>query len=183
VAAALFTVLVYRAGNAYQEAVQADADARIAEANQKAAEANERAAEAQRELAKIQARFVRRTLTEKEREKLVALLHAYLTIANEARQKGELFMIVHPTADSDATEYANLLLHMFIQAGWTTSVQDLSYPEHQTGISLVVHDADALPLCAQVLTKVFEEMKFPVAIREEKDVDSNRTYLEIGSQY
>src|SRR4051812_27619114 len=80
-AAALFTVLVYRAGNAYQKAVQADADARIAEANQKAAEANERAAEAQKELAKIQARFVRRTLTEKEREKLVALLRAYLTIA------------------------------------------------------------------------------------------------------
>ncbi len=77
--AALFTVLVYHAGNAYQDAIKADADVRIAEANQKAAEANERAAEAQKELAKIQARFVRRMLTQTERNNMVGLLHASCT--------------------------------------------------------------------------------------------------------
>src|SRR5687767_5537460 len=73
VAATVLTVLVFKANNAYQQAVKTDADARIAEANQKAAEA-------QTELAKIQARFVRRTLTQTERNNLVALLRAYLTI-------------------------------------------------------------------------------------------------------
>jgi nitrogen fixation protein FixH len=184
VAATILTVMVFKANNAYQQAVKTDADARIAEANQKAAEANERAAEAQKELAKIQARFVRRTLTEKERNKLVGLLHAYLTIANEAREKrGELLMIVHPSGDNEATEFANLLGHLFIQAGWNTTVRDLPYPEHQTGIALVVHDAKDLPLYAQVLTKVFEELKLPATVREDKNVDNKATYLEIASTY
>jgi hypothetical protein len=51
-AAALLTVLVYRAGSTYQGAVQADADARIAEAGTKAATANERAAVANAQAAK-----------------------------------------------------------------------------------------------------------------------------------
>jgi phosphate/sulfate permease len=181
--AALFTVLVYRAGNAYQDAIKADADARIAEANQKAAEANERAAEAQKELAKIQARFVRRTLTQTERNNIVGMLHAYLTIAKEAKEKrGEVLMIVHPTGDNEATEFANLLGHLFIQAGWSTTVRELPYAEHQIGISLVVHDSKDLPLYAQVLTKVFEELEFPATVREEKSVDNKWTYLEIGSK-
>lgn len=42
-AATLFTVLVYRAGNAYQEAVKRDADARISESNAEAKRAGESA--------------------------------------------------------------------------------------------------------------------------------------------
>ena len=46
IAAAFMTVLVYRAGNRYQSAVQADADARIAESNAEAKRAGEGAAQA-----------------------------------------------------------------------------------------------------------------------------------------
>lgn len=181
--ATFLTILVYRASNAYQEAVKADADARIAEANQKAAEANKRAAEAQTELAKIQARFIRRTLTQVERDKMVALLHAYLVLAKEAKEKrGESFVIVHPTADNEATEYANLLFHMFRNAEWSTTVQAVPYALHQTGISIVVKDANDLPMYAQVVKNALKEMKIPATIREEKNIDNKTTFLEIGSK-
>lgn len=49
---AFLTVLVWRASNRYQDAVKADADARIAEATERAAQANERAASANVEAAK-----------------------------------------------------------------------------------------------------------------------------------
>jgi hypothetical protein len=52
VLAAIMTILVYRAGNRYQSAVQSDADARIVEAGSKAATANEHAAIANAEAAK-----------------------------------------------------------------------------------------------------------------------------------
>lgn len=47
--AVLFTVFVYRAGNGYQNALKADADARIAEARRGAAEAQEKAGDALRD--------------------------------------------------------------------------------------------------------------------------------------
>jgi hypothetical protein len=61
IAATLLTVLVYRAGNAYQGAVKADADARIAEAGTKAAEANAQAAKANEGLGKSNEEIARLT--------------------------------------------------------------------------------------------------------------------------
>jgi len=54
-----------------------------------------------------------------DRDNLVAYLHAHLTLAKEAKEKGETFMIVYPTGDGEATEFANLLFHLFFQAGWS----------------------------------------------------------------
>lgn len=55
------TVFLYRAGNAYQQAVKADADARIAEAGTKAAEANAQAAKANEGLSKSNQEIARLT--------------------------------------------------------------------------------------------------------------------------
>lgn len=68
IAATLLTVLVYRAGNTYQGAVKADADARIAEAGTKAAEANAEAAKANEGLGKSNEEIARLT-TEAEQSK------------------------------------------------------------------------------------------------------------------
>lgn len=68
IAATLLTVLVYRAGNTYQGAVKADADARIAEAGTKAAEANAQAARANEGLGKSNEEIARLT-TEAEQAK------------------------------------------------------------------------------------------------------------------
>jgi hypothetical protein len=205
VAATVLTVLVYKAGNAYQKAVKADADARIAEAGRGAAEAQakaaeaieraekleadnlilrERAAKAEKDLLQLRERVEkRRTLSQRERDSTVGLLHAYLTLANEAKKKGEPFMIVYPTGDGEATEFANLLHHLFFQAGWATQIHDAPYPLHVTGISIVVRDPDSPPLYAQVLQNFFRETKFSASLRKEKDLSNKQTFLEVGSLY
>ena len=204
-AAALFTVLVYRAGNKYQQAVRADADARIAEAGRGAAEAQakaaeaieraekleadklllrERAAKAEKDLLQLRERVEkRRTFTQRERDSTVGLLHAYLPLANRAKEKGETFMIVYPSGDGEATEFANLLHHLLFQAGWSSQIHDAPYPLHVTGISIVVGDPDSPPLYAQVLHNFFRETKFPASFRKEKDVSDKQTFLEVGSLY
>jgi hypothetical protein len=205
VAAAVLTVLVYRAGNTYQQAIKKVADARIAEAERGAAEANakaanaieraerlesdnlilrERAAKAEKDLLQLRERVEkRRTLSQSERDSTVRLLHAHLTLANEAKKKGESFMIVHPTGDGEATEFAYLLHHLFFHAGWASQIHDAQYPLHVTGISIVVHDPDSPPLYAQALQNIFRETKFPASLRKEKDVSDKQTFLEVGSLY
>lgn len=198
VAAAVLTVLVYRAGNKYQQAVKSDADARIAEATQKAAEAieraekleadnlilRERAAKAEKDLLQLRERVEkRRTLSKNERDNMVGLLHSLRTLATEARAKGESFMIVHPSGDGEATEFANLLGHLFIQAGWFTQVHDAPYAEHTTGLAIVVRDSKKPPLYAQTLQIAFRETKLPASLREEKGINDNQTFLEVGSLY
>ena len=104
IGAALMTVFVYRAGNRYQAAVQADADARIAEADSRAAEAlenagkaNERAglanAEAARaneglaqsnvEIARLTAEAERAKAERADADKQIANAQATAAIANE----------------------------------------------------------------------------------------------------
>jgi hypothetical protein len=60
-AAAALTILVFRAGNSYQGAVRADADARIAEAGTRAVTANAEAAKANEGLGKSNAEIARLT--------------------------------------------------------------------------------------------------------------------------
>jgi hypothetical protein len=68
------TVILYRAGNKYQEAVKTDADARIEEAKREAAKALKDAAEANERAAKLEmeaaeAKLAYRTLQDRERKK------------------------------------------------------------------------------------------------------------------
>jgi transcription elongation GreA/GreB family factor len=198
VAAAVFTVLLFRAGRQTQQLIKADADARIAEATQKAAEAieraekleadnlilRERAAKAEKDLLQLRERVEkRRTLTQKERDSTVGLLNAYLTLAKQAKEKGESFMIVYPTGKDEAAEFANLLYLLFSQAGWSVQIHDVQYAEHITGISIVVRDPDKPPLYAQVLQNFFRATKFAAYLREEKGMNDDSTFLEVGSLY
>lgn len=147
------------------------------------AKQQERAANAERQLLEVQEKFRRRTLTQKDREKLVALSQAYLALVTKAKENGETCMIVYPNGDGEATEFANLLYHLFFHAGWRIQIHDAPYAEHTTGISIVVGDPKTLPMYAQVLQNVFREMKIETSVREEKDVNNKQTFLEVGSKH
>jgi hypothetical protein len=65
----------------------------------------ERTAKTEKEILEVQAKFRRRILSQKERDEMVDFLHAYLTIANEAKEKyGESFMIVYPGGESEPSQ-------------------------------------------------------------------------------
>lgn len=138
----------------------------------------------QKEILEVQAKFRRRTLTQKERDNMVGLLYAYLTIAKEAKDKyGESFMIVYPSDEGDPSRFANLLYQLFFQAGWSVQIHPVPYAEHVTGMSIVVRDSQNPPMYAQALQRVLPELKLPVSVREEKGMDGKSTFLEIGSLY
>ena len=75
----------------------------------------ERTAKAEKEILEVQEQFRRRTLTQRERDAIVSLLRAYLTLANEAKAKGESFMIIHPSDEGEPSRFANSLYHLFFQ--------------------------------------------------------------------
>lgn len=183
VAAAVFTVLLFRAGKLTQQAIRADADARIAEANQKAAEANQRAAEAQKELAQIQERFRPRTLSQREQNDLFGLLRAYSSLARQAREKNrETLWIVHPNGDTEATEFASMLTGLFVQAGWQPNLRAVPLSTHVVGLEVMVDDPRNPPLFAQALLRVLEEARMPFVLRQQKSSD-NRTWFVVGSKH
>jgi hypothetical protein len=142
----------------------------------------ERTANAEKQLLEVQEKFRRRTLTQRERDTIVALLRAYLTIANEAKEKhGETFMIVYPSGEGEPSQFANLLYHLFFQAGWSVQIHEMPYAEHITGMSIVIRDSKQPPTYAQALQIVLPELKLPVSVREEKGMDGKSTFLEVGS--
>ena len=140
-------------------------------------------AKAEKEILEVQEQFRRRTLTQRERDTIVSLLRAYLTLANEAKAKGESFMIVYPTGEGEPTRFANLLYQLFFQAGWSVQIQGMPYAEHVIGTSIIVRDSKNLPLYAEVAQNALREMKLPVSVREEKDINDKQTFLEIGSEH
>jgi hypothetical protein len=141
----------------------------------------ERTAKAEKEILEVQEQFRRRTLTQRERDTIVSLLRAYLTLANEAKAKGESFMIVHSSDEGEPSRFANLLYQLFFQAGWSVQIRDTPNPEHVIGTSIIVRDSKNPPLYAQVVQNAFREMKLPVSVREEKDLSDKQTFLEVGS--
>jgi hypothetical protein len=144
----------------------------------------ERTTKAEEDILEVQAKFRRRTLTQSERNNIVGLLHAYLTIAKEAKEKyGESFMIVYPSDEGDPARFANLLHQLFFQAGWSVQIHPVPYAEHVIGISIVVRDPEHPPKYAQVLQKALPELRLPVSVREEKGMEDKSTILEVGSLF
>lgn len=146
------------------------------------AKQQERTAKAEKDLSEVQERFQSRTLTQAQQNTFFRLAKAYATLAKEARdRRGETVWIVHPTGDTEATEFASMLTHLLFEAGWPVQIQDMPFPVHTTGIAILVNDPANPPMLVQPLRQLFEQAKIPVSVRQEQIFDK-RIYLQVGSK-
>jgi hypothetical protein len=128
----LGTYLVWNSGNKVQEAIQADASARIEEAKQgveqltndnltlssqltvlqdATAKQQERAANAERSLLELRQRMADRTVSPKQREKMLAVLRKH--------QPGRIVMQSLTSGGREALQYSEEIGSIFRTASWT----------------------------------------------------------------
>jgi hypothetical protein len=161
----------------------ADAKTSAARVQDDLATQQQRAAKAEKELSEIKERFQPRTLTENQKNNIFGLARAYSSIAKEARKKrGEFVMIIHPRGDPEATEYASMITHLFFEAGWPVQIEDMPFPVHTTGISLLVSDPSNPPTLLRPLQTIFEQAGIPVTVRKEQHLDK-KIFMQVGSKH
>lgn len=142
----------------------------------------ERAANAERQLLEVQERFKPRTMSPREQNSLLGLLRSYSSLARQAREKNrETLWIVHPSGDTEATEFASMLTGLFVSAGWAPNLRAVPLSEHEVGIVILVRDRNNLPQLAQALKRVLEEARIPFSLKSEPSTDE-RTWLIVGSK-
>lgn len=104
------TVLLYRAGNRYQDAVKRDADARIAEARSSAAQANERAGEANDGAGKAN-------------ERAQKLEHDNLTLRNDLNSESGKVAGLQKAASDALAEQQRVQTELSAQQGRTANLE------------------------------------------------------------
>jgi hypothetical protein len=125
----LGTCLVWSSGNKVQDAVQADANARISEATAKAAEANEKAETEKLARLRLEKEVSPRRLTGEQRAKLTKLLEQYPDPVG--------IIVVSSFLDSESSDFADDFNTAITDAKWKT-LRLKDRLTQKTGVSLGV---------------------------------------------
>ena len=187
IAAAILSWLVWRAGNRLQDAVRADADARIAEAQAVASTANERAkrleieasgqreraAMAEQELLKLRERVRQRTLTNEQRIRMSDELKA-------ATDKCRIELVA-PDTDPEAQTFMLVLSFVFEGAGWR--IGRLHRPLQNVPAGLVLfHAPGDLPPGLEEAEHALAGAGFPPALETDPNVVKGTARLVVGAK-
>lgn len=186
----IFSVLVWRSSNKYQDTVRQHADARIAEANRKSKEVEQQnlilrsevaklqieAANAQRALLEVQERIAPRHLSEDQKNKLRSIL--------KGQPKGEI-TIECVGAIGEAFDFAKEIYDVLVSIGWKVQgVESMIVPgEVASGILIAVrsHDSPSAPK-AKTLRAALKRIGLETKEELRNHLSENEIELLVGAK-